>query len=438
MRNIVGTLIVLGCLFASADVSLAQRDICGCANAPDLGDFDAGSPATYPPGAVRVQHGNGLQTITIPLPASGVFVFNSFNGRHVTAPGCCSAGTSIRFVRNAANTPVTILVKGDFTVDTSVDMSVHGDKGTDGTAGVNGFGGLGGPGGFRGGDGAYQFVNLAADGGTGFGPGGGAPGTGSPLTAGQPGTFIGVPELLPLVGGSGGGGGASSTANSSCSGGGGGGGGGALLVAANGTIRINGFIGADGGNFSGGGSSSCASSGLAGSGGAIRLVADTIAATTSGSDVVTARGGFLSCCTRAAKPGRIRLEAFTNNLQGDRTDPPASRAMAPGPITPPFPQTVKITSVGGQAVPATPQGTYGVTDIILAVPGVVQVNVQSEGIPGGTTVQITVKPRVGGAGVSQSPLLASCNVAGVCTSSASFDLPPGEYVLEAKATFQTS
>ncbi|PYN29442.1 MAG: hypothetical protein DMD98_21125, partial [Candidatus Rokuibacteriota bacterium] len=228
-------LVVLGCLALGADVGEGQqRDICGCANDPNsLGDFDAINQATYPPGTTRTAvNGGGHNRITLPLPASGVLSFKSFAAPYGNFfGGCCDNRTDIVFARNAANNPVTILVAGDVQIGPSVFLMVNGDDATSGSSGINGLGGLGGPGGFRGGDGAYQFTNLAADGGAGFGPGGGAPGTGStataPQTQGQNATFVGIPELLPLVGGSGGGGGASSTNSVGCSAGGGGGGGGA-------------------------------------------------------------------------------------------------------------------------------------------------------------------------------------------------------------------
>lgn len=88
--------------------------------------------------------------------------------------------TSIKFLPNEANTPVTILVAGDVRIDSGVGIYVSGARATDGTSGINGKGGYGGPGGFLGADGAYQLVNFANRGGDGLGPGGG--------TGGIPGT----------------------------------------------------------------------------------------------------------------------------------------------------------------------------------------------------------------------------------------------------------
>jgi len=435
-------LVVLGCLALGADVGEGQqRDICGCANDPtSLGGFNMTDPTTYPPGTTRSNTGFGGTLITIPLPPSGVLVFNSFTTQHIGGPGCCTFSSFVRFTRNAANTPVTILVKGDVLIDVNTDLGVPGDPATSGSNGINGLGGLGGPGGFRGGDGAYQFTNLAADGGAGFGPGGGTPGTGStataPQTQGQNATFVGIPELLPLVGGSGGGGGASSTNAVGCSAGGAGGGGGALLIAANGTITVNGTISGDGGTPGFPANGNCSTIGGTGSGGAVRLVTNQL----TGTGLILARAG--SRCPncgddRPGSRGIIRLEAFTNTLAGDRTDPPASRALAPGPLTSPITTAVAITRINGQTVPTPPQGVFGVTDLVLPTPGTVPIDIRTTGVPGGTTVQVTVKPRVGGAAVSQSAALSACDSTGVCTTSTAFDLPPGEFLVEARATFQT-
>ena len=185
-------------------------------------------------------------------------------------------------------------------------------------------GGLGGPGGFRGGDGAYQLVNFAGRGGAGLGPGGGAGGNDNYFNNGHgaAATFLGAPDLLPLVGGSGGGGGASTNTAPNCGGGGGGGGGGALLIAANGTITINGQLLADGGNMGTMSQHSCASGGGPASGGAIRLLATNIA----GSGNIFARGGSNVFTGARAQSGSIRMEALNNTMNVSATDPLAARA----------------------------------------------------------------------------------------------------------------
>ena len=399
----------------------AQFDLCGCASLPGLQPFDSANAATFPPGTSD----NG-STITMSLPADGVLKFSSFRvtGRTFTIAG------------NAANTPATILVAGDVNIvngSCCLSFTVNGGDGSSGTSSLAGVGGAGGPGGFRGGDAASFGINGAAIGGTGFGPGGGAGGTATPFTTGGGGTFLGLPELLPLLGGSGGGGGSSTNTPSNCSGGGGGGGGGGLLIAANGTLTITNYqVFADGGAGGGSGNGSCASSGGGGAGGAIRLIANRFSQ--GGTNGIFARGGGGG---NGGTVGRIRLESIDASAQtAFSTTPPALRIVGPTPIANPISPTVAITSVNGNAVPAVPVGGFGAIDIVLPAPGATTLAISTSGIPGGTTVEVTVKPRIGGAALAQTVPLGGCSVAGVCSSAATFNLAAGAYVAEARATFQ--
>jgi hypothetical protein len=424
-------LLVMGMLSIPPASQGQILDICGCAGSPEsLGVFDTLDPTTYPAGTIEQ-----FRRLDVPLPADGVFIFDSLN--LVPRSGDLTILT-VRFIHNAANTPVTILVAGDVTVGSGVTVDVSGDPGVNGSDGVNGTGGLGGPGGFRGGDGAYQNVNFASDGGEGFGPSGGAAGTASPLTGGGAGGFVGTPELRPLLGGAGGGGGASSASELGCSGGGGGGGGGAILTVANGTITIDGTIQANGGNGGLRRGSTCSSPGGAGSGGAIRLVADTI---TGNGRLLATGGSDVSFGTGNAPAGRITLEAITNSFSAStfNVNPVATRFPAPGPIVNLFTPTVRITDVEGVMVPEPPRGGFGVVDIILPAPGPVLVNLATTGVPTGTNVEVTVKPRVGGAAMVETFMLTAgdCDAGGDCFPATTFDLAAGAYTIEARATFQT-
>jgi len=406
-----------------------QLDVCGCKNNPaSLGNFDTKNPSSYPPGSTN----NNINTMEIPLPDDGVMVFDSIN--LVERPQFVGFGLTVRFIRNAANTPVTLLVNGDVNIGTSVNLTVSGDNGITGSTNALGKGGLGGPGGFRGGDGGYQLVNFGLIGGAGLGPGGGAGGTNTYFNNGHGvgATFVGAPDLLPLVGGSGGGGGASTSVAPNCAGGGGGGGGGALLIAANGTITITGQIMADGGTAGNWGDPNCSSGGGGGAGGAVRLLATTI----GGSGQVYARAGG-SYSSTAAQEGSIRLEALNNNLTVGNTTPLATRAAGPGPVVNPITPTVAITSVGGQAVPQPPQGGLGNVDLVLAAPGATDIAFTTSGVPTGTTVNVTVKPRVGGAPIVTPVTLSSCDPNGTCLANVSFNLAAGGYFVEARATFST-
>jgi hypothetical protein len=408
-------------------------DICGCADGPNLGNVNLSDDATFQGIATR-----SGETVTFTLPPDGVLRFDSLT----TGDGSPSQRRFMRFVRNAANTPVTILVKGDMTMRTDFCcyyIDVSGSNGSSGSSSTAGVGGQGGPGGYRGGDGAAPAINGAFVGGAGFGPGGGAGAVSSATTISQVaggGVFFGVPELFPLAGGSGGGGGTGTSAAASCSGGGGGGGGGAILIAVNGTLTLTNYdVFAEGGNGGSVGNGGCDRGGGGGSGGAIRLLAGRF----EGNGRVFARGGSGAFASNSGTNGRIRFETVDSSAQTTFTASPAAfRVTGPSPVVNPVQPSVRITSIGGNAVPAVPVGQFGSIDINLPAPGDVVVGLSTSGVPSGTTVLVTVKPRIGAAPVSSPvPLPAgSCDDQGVCTAVTSFTLAAGAYVVEARATFQ--
>jgi hypothetical protein len=410
-------------------------DFCGCRDNPNsLGAFDTRDKTTWPPGTTVSSN-----VVTLPTPADGVLVFDSMRIEWANNQGVACCTVEVGFQRNAANTPVTVLVKGDVNVVNTGYLSVRGATGGQATSDVFGAGGLGGNGGFRGGDGAYRLANGATDGGVALGPAGGVGATGTPAAGAGGGTFIGATDLLPLVGGSGGGGGRSTTSSTSCSGGGGGGGGGGLLLAANGTITLNnangntGSIWADGGSGGGATSFSCASGGGGGAGGALRLIANTI----TGAGRIFARGGRRWEDGLQAGAGVIRMESFTNNINVTFTDPVASRTTTPGPLVNPFTPSVVVTAVAGQPVPAAPQGVFGGIDVQIPSPGPAAIDLASDGVPAGTIVEVKVKPRVGAPALAQNVTLANCDGSGHCLASITFDLAAGLYAVEARATFQS-
>lgn len=407
----------------------AGLDLCGCKGHPQsLGDFDAAKQDTWPPGSALSDR---ERILTIPLPPDGVLIFDSF----LASRWGKRTDYQIRFERNTKNTPVTILVAGDGTIAKHVSVRVDGADGIRGNQHIHGRGGAPGSGGFRGGDGAYLDVNGANDGGEGQGPGGGIPGIGKvgEMTGGSAGTFVGSRDLRPLIGGSGGGGGAS-TGPGNCSGGGGGGGGGAILFAVNGTLTLDGGINADGGYGSHASNGKCSSGGSFGSGGAIRLIAQTV----QGGGGMSARGnrGYQG----NQSPGIIRIESLNSDkLRADWSAPPVIRTHVIGPIVNPVASTVAITAIGDQAVPDTLNGINGDVDLVLKEPGSVKVQVQTQGVPAGTTVEVAMKPKAGGAAIRERAELnaSGCNAAGVCTAFVAFDLVSGTYFAEARATFET-
>lgn len=407
-------------------------DICGCATGPNLGNVNLSDDATFQGIATR-----SSDVVTFALPPDGVLRFESLQTG--------SSNRYIRFTRNALNTAVTILVKGDVTLSTpsgysTRNISVDGSNGGGGTPVAAGVGGWGGHGGFRGGDGAAAVINGAFVGGAGFGPGGGngtVATTASIESTSIGGTFFGVPELLPLVGGSGGGGGAGTSASTNCTGGGGGGGGGALLIAVNGALTLNNYdIFAEGGNGGGPGNTNCSRGGAGGSGGAIRMIAGRFAGS---GGTVYARGGTAGWGANAGLQGRVRFETVDSSAQTTfSADPPAARFTGPSPVASPVQPTVAITSVGNFTPPDPPTGWQGAIDVVLPAPGEWVVRFQTAGVPSGTTVEVKVKPRIGAAPLTATVPLTSCDGAGVCNAATNFNLAAGAYVVEARATFQVA
>jgi len=126
-------------------------DFCACGGSPNsLGDFDLGDPTKR---AGAAFNGNACSPVfVLQVPDDGTLVFDSVLVRSVSDTGCGTRGATLAFRRNAANTPVTILVKSDFTVAGGNFVDVSGAGGAAGTTGAAGVGGQGGPGGFAGGD----------------------------------------------------------------------------------------------------------------------------------------------------------------------------------------------------------------------------------------------------------------------------------------------
>ena len=250
--------------------------------------FNSGSDGSYGPL-------NITSNTTLSMPASGIFHCTTIN---------IAAGTTLRFTRNALNTPVYLLATSNVTVSGIIDVS-----GSDANPAIP-TGGAGGPGGF---DGGKPGFGSSVPPGAGYGPGGGrggvttsggtidAHGGGSYSTAGtygsstNDGAIYGSPLLIPLVGGSGGGGGTGSP------GVGGGGGGGAILIASNTRIDIpsGGIVRANGAGPN--------AHYHCGSGGGIRLVSPVVAGTGS-----LEASAYTSTCGN----GRIRIDSIDRtNLQ---------------------------------------------------------------------------------------------------------------------------
>jgi hypothetical protein len=120
------------------------------------------------------------------------------------------------------------------------------------------------------------------------------------------------------------------------------------------------------------------------------------------------------------------------------TDPIASRSSVPGPIVNPFTARVAVTTVAGQPVPDVPQGGYGAVDIQVAVPGATAIELAADGVPAGTTLDVKIKPRVGGPPIAETAVLGNCDPSGRCLANITVDLAAGVYTVETRATFQSA
>lgn len=423
------------------------------------GTFESGS--TGADGALNI-----TTNTTLTVPPSGVWHYTTIS---------ISAGATLSFLKNAANTPITMLASGDVNILGTIDLS--GGPGGDVDPNLNATptapnGGTGGPGGQDGGAGGTQIPPTAnIYGSRGRGPGGGQGGAGGSGTVcagggggfgsagasgvsdnpvsgycpqgsvGPGGEAYGTGVLVPLVGGSGGGGGAHVQG---CTSAGAGGGGGALLIASSGTITLTGTIKANGGKGGTGVSLSgpfCnnyrAAPGGGGSGGAVRLVATSFA----GTGQITVNGGDGGPYNGTSGggeggPGRIRVESLTATAAWSFSATP-SLGM-PGTTTLASGATLSISSVGGVAAPATPAGAYATPDITLPSSAInpMTVNLAAANIPLGTTVAVRVTPQVGRQTPDTFTSTALSGTLASSTATASVTLPLDQpALLDAEATF---
>ncbi|MBU8975710.1 MULTISPECIES: hypothetical protein [unclassified Lysobacter] len=410
---------------------------------------------------------NPTASTEIQLPPSGILNYTTIN---------IPVGVSVKFKRNAANTPVYILASGDVTIAGTIDVRGEDGKPTgtygNGAQADDALPGEGGPGGFRGGRGgggdAQQRVEIIR-GGAGLGPGGGPGGieggdgctpaggyykyvgTGGgyannaykyytthqcAANYGPAGLSYGSTLLQPLVGGSGGGGGRGGT---NYPGSGGGGGGGAILIASSGTLRITGSVDATGGDGAGHGGTGAGGQGAGGSGGAIRLVATTVA----GNGTVYASGGCINyngnrrqyCgydgrSVYGGSEGRIRIEGESVTYNG--TSQPTYVRGDIGPVFIANAPALRISSVAGQAVAAVPTGTNDV-NLPDTTTGPVVVGFETTNVPVGNTVQLRIVPASGTPSEAISPAITGTTAAG--TAQVSVTLPRGSSTLQATTTY---
>lgn len=381
---------------------------------------------------------------TLTLPPNGVFNFTT-----VDIP----AGVTVKFVKNAANTPVHILTIGNVTIAGTIDISGGNSvSGGPGTSGDRSLPGIGGPGGYDGGRGGIPETLRRA--GNGLGPGGGAGGDGlsSPviwawpqggggggysvagnsndwpysnlLNTGLGGPSYGSNLLSPLVGGSGGGGGAGGIPGDGFHGTGGGGGGGAILIAASGAVTLSGSILANGGNSGpmAAGSNGYGGTGGGGSGGAVRIAAPNIGI----SGTVNVNGGIAG----ANGVGNT----FGNGGTGARGRTNIETVSA-GTLSLLGLPTLAFTSVAGVTAPAVPTGAG---DVILPAtePNPATVVFATTGVPVGNTVKLTLTPQRGVPTTVTSAPLTGTLASG--TTSVAIDIPQGFSTLLASTSYTIS
>jgi hypothetical protein len=305
--------------------------------------------------------------------------------------------------------PVIWLATGAVQIDGTIDL--NGQRGADAASGLLTRLSVPGPGGYPGGVGAGGPGFNSA--GRGFGPGAG------PLSAGHafptsPALFApayGNALLVPLRGGSGG----SGVGSFNTPGGSGGAGGGALRIFSSTTIGVNGAITADGGDGGGAGDSG----GGGGSGGSIHLIALTI----SGTGTLSAAGGrYHGFFSFDASVGRVRLDAPSNQFSG------VSNALLTRgtPYNVPLPSgmpSVRVTSIAGIAIAASPTGEAATPDATINQSGPVAVTIEAKNIPAGTVVQLRIlSEAVPDFVVNAAPLQGTLEFS---TATASVTFPPG-------------
>ena len=108
-------LVALMLLLPVSNMAQQVLDLCGCAGDPTLQPFNAGNPATYPPGTTGCTSNCTTGTITFTAPPDGVLKFSSFTADGAftlvsratppTPPSRCSLPATCCCAAPAAATP---------------------------------------------------------------------------------------------------------------------------------------------------------------------------------------------------------------------------------------------------------------------------------------------------------------------------------------------
>jgi hypothetical protein len=398
---------------------------------------------------------------TIDLPANGVLQYNSLS---------IPATATVRFRRNASNTPVYLLVRNNATISGAIDLS--GEAGVDLNNTLrDGQAGPGGAGGFDGGAGGKALPEIGQIGAGGFGPGAGRPGdysyqqaygtypwggSGGASTVGTGtnsyfavgGLRYGSTIVDTVLGGSGGGGGGAY----STPGAGGGGGGGAIFLVVGGTLNMptGGAIRANGGK--GGNTPGTTGAGGGGGGGAIRIAATNF----TGAPTLSAMGGgagdgnLIYRNGGVGANGRIRIEADNATFSGGSITPsnlscinagckPVALPVLPNNVAVSTLPSVRFSAVDGVSI-APERVLTGTGDIALsgsrADPTNVTITLTTANVPLGKNpvAIITVRPDRG-AVTTYTVSAWSGSDASATGSATTIKLPLGRNVVSASLGF---
>jgi hypothetical protein len=362
----------------------------------------------------------------------------------------------VYFVGNPLNNPLTFLAQNEIRiggVNGTTRLKLDGLAGRSATSSNLSFGLAGGdpgPGGSTGGQGGIGG-STPSSGNPGFGTAGGGGGSANASTLvalrGSPaGSSVSSFSLTPHRGGSGGGGGAGFMPNvtiggTACGtsllgyggGGGGGGGGGVLLAATNAIVFGNTSTQFDVSGGSGGDNAftNCRPVGGGGEGGNLRLVSRSV----TGAANLVLTGGSNAFATTASG-GKLRIEANTNGYTGTISGASGgSFTQFPSAAIPSDLPVLRITAIGGVAVPPQPTGNLATPDVNFATPPTnpVSVALAASRIPLGTTISVRVTPVIGTAATSTSGALVG--TLADSTATASVTIPPGPGAISATATF---
>lgn len=335
--------------------------------------------------------------------------------------------------------PIHWLATGAVNIDGTLDLS--GGNGHSFSVVAIRVPSIPGPGGFAGGIGSRQ-PNIPPQ--TGFGPGGGCRrpsgsavgGAASHATVALLGfsgciapAAYGNPFVLPLIGGSGGAGGGQISIN----GAGGGAGGGAILIASNVSISVNGAIVANGGHTGATASRFSFDGGGGGSGGAIRLLAPVING--SGNLSVVGTDNVDNIREQPGAQGRVRMEAVQNSFTGSISGDSRAVTLGPNPIIlPNVPQpNIRVASVDGQVVSATPRGSFDPVDVTIDNAASIEIVVEGRNIPLGTMVTVTILNETEGLQVVTSgPLAGTIDLS---TATVTANMPAGFSRIYTRVTF---